>query len=175
VEVHILDESGHPVPAGVDGVVYIHPPGETRFEYHDDPEKTAQAWRDEGFTVGDVGHLDADGYLYLTDRASDMVIRGGVNVYPREIEEALHAHPAVVDCAVFGVPDERLGEQLHAVVETRSAVTPDDLRAHCAVHLADFKVPATFELVDELPRQPNGKVLKRVLRDQHWAGRETRI
>jgi long-chain acyl-CoA synthetase len=104
-----------------------------------------------------------------------MVIRGGVNVYPREIEEALHAHPAVVDCAVFGVPDERLGEQLHAVVETRSAVAPDELRAHCAAHLADFKVPATFDLVDELPRQPNGKVLKRVLRDQHWAGRETRI
>jgi long-chain acyl-CoA synthetase len=175
VEVHILDESGHPVPAGVDGVVYIHPPGETRFEYHDDPEKTSQAWREEGFTVGDVGHLDADGFLYLTDRASDMVIRGGVNVYPREIEEALHAHPAVVDCAVFGVPDERLGEQLHAVVETRSAVAPDELRAHCAAHLADFKVPATFDLVDELPRQPNGKVLKRVLRDQHWAGRETRI
>jgi long-chain acyl-CoA synthetase len=98
-----------------------------------------------------------------------------VNVYPREIEEALHAHPAVVDCAVFGVPDDRLGEQLHAVVEVRTPVTPDDLREHCRAHLADFKVPATIELVDELPRQPNGKVLKRVLRDQHWAGRATRI
>lgn len=175
VEVHILDEDGHAVPTGEPGIVYVHPPGETRFEYHDDPEKTAQAWRDEGFTVGDVGYLDADGYLYLTDRASDMVIRGGVNVYPREIEEALHAHPAVVDCAVFGVPDERLGEQLHAVVEVRTAVTPDELRDHCREHLADFKVPATIELVDELPRQPNGKVLKRVLRDQHWTGRATRI
>ncbi len=175
VEVHILDESGNPVPTGTDGIVYVHPPGDTRFEYHDDPEKTAEAWREEGFTVGDVGHLDADGYLFLTDRASDMVIRGGVNVYPREIEEALHMHPAVVDCAVFGVPDDRLGEQLHAVVEARTAVTPDELRDHCREHLADFKVPAAFELVDELPRQPNGKVLKRVLRDQHWAGRATRI
>ena len=124
------------------------------------------------FTVGDVGHLDADGYLYLTDRAVDMVIRGGVNIYPREIEEVLHTHPAVVDCAVFGVPDDRLGEQLHAVVEARSPVTTDELREHCRAHLADYKVPATVELVDELPRQPNGKVLKRVLRDQHWAGRD---
>jgi long-chain acyl-CoA synthetase len=175
VEVHILDEGGNPVPTGTDGIVYVHPPGDTRFEYHDDPGKTAEAWREEGFTVGDVGHLDADGYLFLTDRASDMVIRGGVNVYPREIEEALHLHPAVVDCAVFGVPDDRLGEQLHSVVEARTAVTPDELRDHCREHLADFKVPATFELVDELPRQPNGKVLKRVLRDQYWAGRATRI
>ncbi len=175
VELHILDESGNPVPTGTDGIVYVHPPGDTRFEYHDDPEKTAEAWREEGFTVGDVGHLDADGYLFLTDRVSDMVIRGGVNVYPREIEEALHLHLAVVDCAVFGVPDDRLGEQLHAVVEARTAVTPDELRDHCREHLADFKVPAAFELVDELPRQPNGKVLKRVLRDQHWAGRATRI
>ena len=125
--------------------------------------------------MGDVGHLDADGYLYLTDRASDMVIRGGVNVYPREIEEVLHAHPSVVDCAVFGVPDERLGEQLHAVVEVRDPVTSDELREHCRAHLADFKVPADVELVDELPRQPNGKVLKRLLRDGYWADRATRI
>jgi len=175
VEVRILDEAGNPQPPGEQGIVYIRPPGETRFHYHDDAEKTASAWRDEGFTVGDIGYLDADGYLFLTDRASDMVIRGGVNIYPREIEEVLYAHPAVVDCAVFGVPDERLGEQLHAVVEARTPVTVDELRDHCAAHVADFKVPATFELVDELPRQPNGKVLKRVLRDQHWTGRETRI
>jgi long-chain acyl-CoA synthetase len=175
VEIRILDEGGRPVPTGETGVIYVHPPGGTGFHYHDDPEKTAEAWRDGAFTVGDVGHLDADGYLYLTDRASDMVIRGGVNVYPREVEEVLHRHAAVVDCAVFGVPDERLGEQLHAVVETRVPVDADDLRVHCAAHLADFKVPASFELVDELPRQPNGKVLKRVLRDRHWAGRDAQI
>jgi long-chain acyl-CoA synthetase len=175
VEVSILDEAGNRLPPGEQGIVYIRPPGETRFHYHDDPSKTAEAWRDEGFTVGDVGYVDEDGYLYLTDRASDMVIRGGVNIYPREIEEVLHTHPDVVDCAVFGVPDDRLGEQLHAVVEVRTDVTADALRDHCATHLADFKVPKTIELVDELPRQPNGKVLKRVLRDKFWEGRDTKI
>jgi len=166
-EVRILDEAGEPVPTGVTGVIYVRPPGGARFHYHDDPDKTAGAWRDDAFTVGDVGHLDGDGYLYLTDRAVDMVIRGGVNVYPREIEDVLFRHPAVVDCAVLGVPDTRLGEQLLAVVETREPVTPDALRAWCREHLADFKVPATIELVDELPRQPNGKVLKRRLREEH--------
>jgi long-chain acyl-CoA synthetase len=175
VEVRILDEDGGSVPTGETGIVYVRPPGGAGFRYHDDPDKTASAWRDDAFTVGDVGHLDDDGYLYLTDRASDMVIRGGVNVYPREIEEVLYQHPSVVDCAVFGVPDERLGEQLHAVVEVRDATDVAELRRHCSSHLADFKVPATFELVDELPRQPNGKVLKRLLRDRHWAGRDTNI
>ena len=90
------------------GSIYIQPPGGARFHYHDDPEKTEQAWRDGAFTVGDIGYVDDDGYLFLTDRASDMVIRGGVNVYPREIEEVLFTHPAVVDCAVFGIPDDAL-------------------------------------------------------------------
>lgn len=174
-EIRILDEDGNALAPGETGIIYVRPPGGVGFKYHEDPEKTASAWRDDAFTVGDVGHLDADGYLYLTDRAADMVIRGGVNVYPREIEEVLHTHPAVVDCAVFGVPDDRLGEQLHAVVEVRSPATTDELRDHCRAHLADYKVPATIELIDELPRQPNGKVLKRVLRDQHWAGRDVRI
>jgi long-chain acyl-CoA synthetase len=175
VEVRILDDEGAPLPVGDTGVIYVRPPGGVGFRYHDDPAKTAEAWRDNAFTVGDVGHVDADGYLFLTDRASDMVIRGGVNIYPREIEEVLHGHAEVVDCAVFGIPDDRLGEQLHAVVETRDLVDVEVLRAHCAAHLADFKVPATFELVEELPRQPNGKVLKRVLRDRHWADRATKI
>ncbi len=169
VEVRVLDPDGNPVPTGATGVIYVRPPGGLRFHYHDDPTKTDDAWRADAFTVGDVGHLDADGYLYLTDRAVDMVIRGGVNVYPREIEDVLYGHPAVVDCAVFGVPDERLGEQLMAVVETRTEVTADELRDYCREHLADFKVPAKIELVDELPRQPNGKVLKRLLREQHWS------
>jgi long-chain acyl-CoA synthetase len=175
VEVRILDEDGRSLPAGETGVIFVRPPGGAGFRYHDDPEKTTEAWHEDAFTVGDVGHLDADGYLYLTDRASDMVIRGGVNVYPREIEEVLYQHPAVVDCAVFGVPDERMGEQLHAVVEARDAIDVDELRRHCSAHLADFKVPATFELIDELPRQPNGKVLKRLLRDRHWEDRDARI
>ena len=174
-EVRILDDEGDAVPTGETGIIYVRPPGGARFHYHDDEVKTDAAWRADAFTVGDVGHLDADGYLYLTDRAVDMVIRGGVNIYPREIEDVLYSHPAVVDCAVFGVPDERMGEQLMAVVETRSPVSPDDLRDFCRERLADFKVPATIELVDELPRQPNGKVLKRLLREQHWTGRTSGI
>ena len=135
--------------------------------------KTAQAWRDGAFTVGDVGRLDADGYLYITDRVSDMVIRDGVNVYPREIEDVLHLHPAVVDCAVFGVADERHGEMLVAVVETRGRRSRRRAwRTMCAPGLADFKCPEQFTFVDELPRDPNGKVLKRLLRESMTAGAE---
>jgi long-chain acyl-CoA synthetase len=174
-EVHILDDDGNEVRPGEQGLVYVAPAGGHRFHYHEDPEKTSAAWHESWFTVGDVGYLDDDGYLFLTDRAADMVIRGGVNIYPREIEDALHEHPAVVDCAVFGVPDERLGEQLVAVVEPRAPVEPDELREFCRARLADFKVPAVVELVEELPRQPNGKVLKRMLREEHWRGRTSNI
>jgi long-chain acyl-CoA synthetase len=174
-EVRILDEAGNPQPPGTPGLVYTAPANGHRFEYHEDQAKTEEAWLDGAFTVGDVGYIDADGYLYLTDRASDMVIRGGVNVYPREIENVLYTHPAVVDCAVFGIPDDRLGEQLKAVVELREPASTEDLTAFMREHLADFKVPAVIDIVDELPRQPNGKVLKRVLRDQHWQGRDTKI
>ncbi|HEX4491973.1 MAG TPA: AMP-binding protein [Acidimicrobiia bacterium] len=175
VEVRVLSDSFDALPPGETGLVYIRPAGGARFHYHDDDDKTASAWHDDAFTVGDVGHLDADGYLYLTDRASDMVIRGGVNIYPREIEDVLFTHAAVVDCAVFGVPDERLGERLHAVIETRAPVSDDQLDAWCRDRLADYKVPASWEIVDELPRHPNGKVLKRLLREQAWAGRDQRI
>jgi long-chain acyl-CoA synthetase len=166
VEVLVVDESGEPVPIGGEGVIYIRPPGGDRtFHYHRDEDKTSQAWRDGAFTVGDIGRLDGEGYLYITDRVSDMVIRDGVNVYPREIEDVLHVHPAVVDCAVFGVADERHGEILVAVVETRAATTADELAAHVRVSLADFKCPQQFTFVHELPRDPNGKVLKRLLRE----------
>jgi long-chain acyl-CoA synthetase len=150
-------------------VVWVAPP-QGRFEYHNDPEKTEAAWRDGAFTVGDIGHLDADGYLYLTDRLSDMLIRAGVNVYPREIEDVLHGHPDVVDCAVFGIPHDRDGEHPMAVVEVRGATTVEALRTWCAERLDPYKVPTDIELIDELPRDPNGKVLKRHLRDRAWAG-----
>jgi long-chain acyl-CoA synthetase len=166
VEIRILDaESGQPVATGEDGLIYIAPPGGAQFHYHNDPSKTQGAWRDGAFTVGDIGHLDSDGDLYITDRLSDMVIRGGVNIYPREIEEMLHRHPLVVDCAVFGVPDDRYGEALKAVVETRSAVDAAELQAFVRQNLADFKCPTILEFVDELPRDPNGKVLKRLLKE----------
>ena len=124
-----------------------------------------------------MGHLDADGYLFVTDRATDMVIRGGVNVYPREVEEVLYRHPDVVDCAVFGVPDERDGERLVAMVETRpdSGVDAAGLDAFCREHIADFKVPQVFELVSTLPRDASGNVRKRLLRDPHWEGQPSRV
>ncbi len=175
VEVRILDDEGSELATGEAGLIFVMPPGGARFHYHEDADKTDRAWRDDAFTVGDVGFVDADGYLVLTNRAADMVIRGGVNIYPREIEDVLYTHPAVVDCAVFGVPDERLGEQLMAVVEVRDNTDAEALQAFLREHLANFKVPAAIELIDELPRQPNGKVLKRVLREEHWSGSTTNI
>jgi long-chain acyl-CoA synthetase len=174
VEIRIIDpDSGQGLGIEQDGLIYVRP-AQGRFHYHNDDEKTASAWRDGAFTVGDVGHLDADGYLYLTDRQADMVIRSGVNVYPREIEEVLHRHDAVVDCAVFGIPHERDGEQLKAVVETRRAVPVAELDEWCHIHLDAFKCPSVIDLTDTLPRDPNGKVLKRLLRDEAWssAGRQ---
>jgi long-chain acyl-CoA synthetase len=175
VEVRIADEEGAPCPPGTPGVIFIRPPGGARFHYHEDDAKTQQAWRDDAFTVGDIGYLDDDGYLFLTDRMSDMVIRGGVNIYPREIEEVLFAHPAVVDCAVFGIPDERYGEQLEAVIEVREPAEPEALQDFVRERLAGYKVPARVRIVDELPRNPNGKVMKRWLREQAWAGHDRRI
>ena len=166
-EVLIVGEGGAALEPGETGVIYIRPPAQmSRFRYHRDDEKTDRAWRDDAFTVGDMGHVDDDGYLYITDRVSDMILRGGVNVYPAEIEQCLYTHPAVVDCAVLGVPDERSGEAILALVEARMVVTADELADHCRAHLADFKCPQRFELVEELPRDPNGKVLKRQLREQ---------
>jgi long-chain acyl-CoA synthetase len=173
VEIRIAGADGELLPATHEGVIYIQPAGGATFRYHRDDDKTNAAWRDGAFTVGDVGWLDDDGYLYITDRVSDMVLVDGVNVYPREIEEVLHLHPAVVDCAVFGVADDRHGEVLVAVVETREPVTEDELRAHVASRLADFKRPTAVHFVDELPRDPNGKVMKRFLRDSGKFGQAT--
>lgn len=125
--------------------------------------------------MGDVGFLDAEGYLYITDRISDLVLWGGVNIAPREIEEVLHSHEGVVDCAVFGVPDDRDGERVKAMVEVRIGVTVEQLLAHLRTRLAEYKLPREWQLVEHLPRDPNGKVLKRHLRDAHWAGRDSRV
>jgi long-chain acyl-CoA synthetase len=175
VEIIIIDDGGRPVGPGVEGRVFIRPPNRQRFRYHNDRQKTDEAWLDDAFTVGDIGRLDADGFLYITDRASDMVLRGGVNIYPAEIETVLQEHPDVVDCAVFGVPDDRLGEELQALVEVRRTVGVDDLREHCRRHLAGFKVPRYIEIVEALPRDPVGKVLKRRLRAERWTGRDSTI
>lgn len=174
VEVRVLDSDGNRLPPGEPGLVYITPMS-GGFEYRNDPEKTAAAWRDDAFTIGEIGYLDDDGYLFITDRASDMVLWGGVNIAPREVEEVLYAHPDVVDCAVFGVPDERSGERLKAMVEARGDLSADALAAFVRERLADYKVPKEWELVDELPRDSAGKVRKRLLRDAHWKDRPTRV
>lgn len=174
VEVTIRDEDGTVVGAGETGLVYMTSPG-GRFKYHQDPGKTDAAWRGESYTLGDVGHLDDDGYLYLTDRAADVVIRGGVNIYPAEIEQVLASHAAVVDCAVFGVPDARSGEAIRALVELRTPTDAADLIEYCRMHLAVYKCPQEIIEVPELPRDPSGKVRKRHLRDQAWEGHANRI
>jgi long-chain acyl-CoA synthetase len=164
VEVRILGDDGSAKAAGEDGIIYIRPPSSLHFNYRNDPDATERAWLDDAFTVGDIGHLSEDGYLTITDRVSDMVLWGGVNIAPREIEEILFEHPDVIDCAVFGIPDERDGEHLKAVVEVRNSVSESDLAEHVRSRLADYKVPHVWEFTDQLPRDPNGKVLKRLLR-----------
>ncbi len=156
------------LPTGSDGLVYIRP-AMGRFRYLHDDNKTAAAWNGDSFTVGDVGHLDEDGFLYLTDRQVDMVIRNGVNVYPQATEEVLHRHPSVVDCAVFGVPDPREGEHLRAVVELRTPTPVIELVDWCRERLDPIACPTEVDVVEELPRDPNGKVLKRFLREAVWS------
>lgn len=166
VTVSILDDDGNAVPPGTIGTIYLSSPGGRKFAYHNDAEKTAAAFRGDRFTVGDLGWLDDAGYLFIADRRTDMVITGGVNVYPAEIEAALIAHPDVVDAAVFGIPDARWGHAVHAVVEPRrgAVLTAETVTAWCRERLADYKCPRTVEFIAELPRDPNGKVLKRHLR-----------
>jgi acyl-CoA synthetase (AMP-forming)/AMP-acid ligase II len=167
--VHIVGPDGDEVPVGDEGEVWFETP--VRFEYHGDPAKTAAAFDAHGWsTLGDVGRVDGDGYLYLTDRVSNMIITGGVNVYPREVEDVLVVHPAVADVAVIGVPDPDMGEAVRAVVQ-RAEVTggaPGDelaaeLIALCRDRIAHFKCPTSVVFVDDLPRLPSGKLVKRML------------
>ena len=178
----ILDEEGNEVPVGEEGTVYFGATGAGRvFEYHNDPDKTAGSYRDDGSsTLGDIGRLDEDGFLYLTDRKANMIITGGVNVYPQETENVLVVHPAVADAAVIGVPNEDFGEEVKAVVQLAdpSAAGPElerELIAHCKEHLADVKCPRSVDFRDELPRHPTGKLYKRLLKDEYWAGHDGRI
>ncbi len=168
--VHVTNAEGDEVPPGTDGQIWFE--STRRWEYHGDPAKTASAWDTErGWsTLGDVGHVDAEGYVYLTDRVSNMIISGGVNIYPREIEDVLITHKAVFDVAVVGTPDAEMGEQVTAFVQavpgsaTRADDLPAELIEYCRAHLAHFKCPREVRLVDELPRLPTGKLLKRLLR-----------
>ncbi len=178
-QLKIIRDDGEEAAAGEVGTVYMSM-GQHKFEYHKDKEKTASSWRGSFFTVGDAGYLDADGFLYLSDRKSDMIISGGVNIYPAEIESVLCGHPKVGDVAVFGIPDEDWGEQVKAVVEPAVGAEPgpelaQEILAFCKLHLAAFKVPRTVDFLPALPRDPNGKLYKRKLRDPYWAGRDKAI
>jgi acyl-CoA synthetase (AMP-forming)/AMP-acid ligase II len=180
-EVHIVDDEGEEVGPGEPGTVYFASGAE--FSYHNDPEKTAASRDPKGrgwTTLGDVGHLDEDGFLYLTDRKAYMIITGGVNVYPQEAENVLALHPKVADVAVFGVPNEDFGEEVKAVVEPVDIdqTGPElerELIAYCREHLADVKCPRSIDFRTELPRHPTGKLYKRLVRDRYWQGRDSRL
>jgi acyl-CoA synthetase (AMP-forming)/AMP-acid ligase II len=173
---HIVGPDGDEVPTGTEGVIYFE--GGRSFEYHNDPDKTASVTDARGWrTLGDVGYLDEDGYLYLTDRAAHMIIAGGVNIYPQEAENVLTTHPAVADVAVIGVPDPDMGEQVKAVVQLTApgAATAEELIAFCRGQLAPYKCPRSVDFVDVLPRDPNGKLYKRLIKDRYWEGHQTRV
>jgi len=172
-ELHILDESFAPVPPGTPGTLWFKPG--SAFSYFNDVEKTAESTSPDGsmVTVGDVGYLDDDGHLYLTDRSTFMIISGGVNIYPQECENLLITHPKVADAAVFGVPNEDLGEEVKAVVQLMPGTDPGpdtaaELIAFCRANLAHLKCPRSVDFTDELPRSPTGKLYKKALRDSYW-------
>jgi long-chain acyl-CoA synthetase len=168
ITVKILDDDGKELAPGEVGYIYVSALSGFRFEYHNAADKTAATWRGDFYTVGDLGSVDEDGFLFIADRRVDLVISGGVNIYPAEIEGVLAEHPEVVDSAVFGLPDEKMGQRVHALVELRpdATVTEDSLLAFLGERLAKFKLPRSIEFVEELPREPSGKVLKRQLRDE---------
>jgi long-chain acyl-CoA synthetase len=176
-ELRILDEAGRVLPAGEVGEIFTRFATLPDFTYHNKPQERAAIERDGLITSGDMGYLDQDGYLFLCDRKRDMVISGGVNIYPAEIEAALYAMPGVKDCAVFGIPDAEFGEALMAMVEPLdgAALTAADVRAHLKAHLADYKVPKAIEIARDLPREDSGKIFKRRLRDPYWQGAGRRI
>jgi long-chain acyl-CoA synthetase len=179
-ELKITDDDGNVLPPGEPGTVWMRM-GSQDFEYKGDKAKTDANHDAEGFfTVGDVGYLNEDGYLFLCDRKSDMIIAGGVNIYPAEIEGEILAHPEVGDVAVFGIPDDDMGEQIKAVVEPVAGAAAgeelaESIMEHLRGRLAKFKWPRSIDFVEELPREPTGKLLKRQLRDPYWEGRERAI
>jgi long-chain acyl-CoA synthetase len=179
-ELHILDENMQECPVGTPGTVWFKTA--TPFEYFNDPAKTGEARSPDGSmsTVGDVGYVNADGYLHLTDRATFMIISGGVNIYPQECENLLITHPKIADAAVFGVPNPDLGEEVKAVVQPMPGVLPgpalaEELIAFCSQSLSRQKVPRSVDFEKELPRLPTGKLYKRLLRDRYWGSNTSRI
>jgi long-chain acyl-CoA synthetase len=177
--VHVVGEDGAEVAPGETGELYFE--GGPDFEYFKDPAKTASVSNEKGWrTLGDVGYVDEDGYLYLTDRSTFMIVSGGVNIYPQEVENLLVMHPKVLDAAVFGVPNDEFGEEVKAVVQPLGGVAAGveleaELLSYCREHLAAYKCPRSVDFDAELPRDPNGKLYKRRVRDRYWEGRSSRI
>ena len=176
-EIRILDDQGESVPAGETGVIYARQPAYTDFTYAHQPEARQSIERDGLVSVGDMGYLDEDGYLYISDRKSDMVISGGVNIYPAEIEAVLISMPGVADCAVFGIPDEEFGEALAAAVQLREGYSQEHsaVRDYLAGRIANYKVPKVVAFHAQLPREDSGKIFKRRLRAPYWEGVKRRI
>jgi acyl-CoA synthetase (AMP-forming)/AMP-acid ligase II len=178
--IHITDNEGNELPAGEDGQIWFETT-QPRISYQGDEEKTASTYDERGWaSLTDMGHLDEDGYLYLTDRRTNMIVSGGVNIYPQEIEDALIIEPEVADAAVFGIPDPEFGESVKAVVELTdpSAAGPEleaSLKGRLRERLASYKCPRSIDFTESLPRDPNGKLYKRKLRDPYWAGHSSRI
>jgi len=179
-DVVILDDDGRPCPPGVVGTIWFR--GATNFEYFNDPAETAASRSADGdmSTVGDVGYVDEDGYLYLTDRKTMMIISGGVNIYPQEIENVLSTHPKVFDVAVIGVPNDEFGEEVKAIVQPVPAADPgpgleQELMAFCRERISHLKCPRSIDFDDALPRLPTGKLAKRALRDRYWSGRRSSL
>ena len=179
-ELHVLDDDMNELPTGEPGTLWFESASE--FEYHNDPEKTRESTSPDGTmtTVGDVGYVDEDNFLYLTDRKTFMIISGGVNIYPQETENLLITHEKVADAAVFGVPNEDLGEEVKAVVQPMPGVEPGEALAQellefCSQHLSRQKVPRSMDFEQELPRLPTGKLYKRLLRDRYWGDSKSRI
>jgi long-chain acyl-CoA synthetase len=173
VTVRILDDDGTELSANAIGNVYIEMHGGAAFEYRNDPELTKAAYRGKAFTLGDIGYLDDDGYLFICDRAKDMIISGGVNIYPAEVEGVLSAHPMVADVAIIGIPDPEWGEQVKAVVElvadaTASPELGEEFIAYCRSRLAGYKCPRSVDFAAALPRTETGKLLKRQIRQEFW-------
>uniref|UniRef100_UPI0033D230BF long-chain-fatty-acid--CoA ligase n=1 Tax=Nocardia sp. NPDC050713 TaxID=3154511 RepID=UPI0033D230BF len=167
VQLRIVDDEGRPLPAGQDHIGEIVLSGHIVIDgYYRQPSATQAAFTNGWFHTGDLGYRDADGYVFVVDRKKDLVIRGGYNVYPREVEEVLYTHPAIAEAAVIGVPDKRLGEEVHAVValKTDSRAEPADIIDFCKQRMAAYKYPRTVRILDELPKGPSGKILKRELR-----------
>jgi long-chain acyl-CoA synthetase len=177
VDLRIYDDDGNECAPGVPGLVYVSQSLWT-FEYHNDPEKTQANRRGELFTVGDIGYVDEDGYLFLCDRDADVIVSGGVNIYPAEVEAVLLTHPAVADAAVVGVPSDEWGEEVRAVVQSSTPTSDalaDGLVAFCRERLAHYKCPRAVDFVESLGRDPNGKLRKKPIRDRYWQGRTRRI